>query len=71
MGDGVLTNEDYTFLFISFIIFSVALAIIRNLYHTYAGKNNIKKEIKKRFKRVFENNNNNPIPNQPSSIKDN
>jgi hypothetical protein len=48
----------------------VALAIIRNLYHTYAGKNNIKKEIKKRFKRVFDNNND-PTPKQPSSNKDN
>jgi len=48
----------------------VALAIIRNLYHTYAGKTNIKKEIKKRFKRVFDNNNN-QNPSQPSSNKDN
>jgi hypothetical protein len=31
---------------------------------------NIKKEIKKRFKRVFDNNNN-QTPSQPSSNKDN
>jgi hypothetical protein len=52
-----LTREDYAYLFLSFIIFSVAVAIIRNLYNTFSNKNNIKKEIKKRFKNVFDNKN--------------
>lgn len=38
---------------ITFIIFTIAVAAVRNLYRTHAGKTNIKKAIKKRFKKVF------------------
>ena len=37
----------------TFIIFSIAVAVIRRLYKAQAGKTNIKKAIKKRFKKVF------------------
>jgi hypothetical protein len=37
----------------SFIIFTVAVAIVRNLYRAHVGKTNIKKSIKKRFRKVF------------------
>jgi hypothetical protein len=37
----------------SFIIFTIAVAVVRNLYRAHAGKTNIKKQIKKRFRKVF------------------
>ena len=37
----------------SFIIFSIAVAVVRNLYRAHASKNNIKKQIRKRFRKVF------------------
>jgi hypothetical protein len=37
----------------TFIIFTIAVAVVRNLYRAHAGKTNIKKAIKKRFKKVF------------------
>lgn len=43
----------------TFIIFSVALAVMRNLYRAHVGKKNIKKEIKKRFRKVFGDDNGN------------
>jgi hypothetical protein len=37
----------------SFIIFTIAVAVVRNLFKAHVGKNNIKKQIKKRFRKVF------------------
>lgn len=37
----------------SFIIFSVAFAVVRNLYRNVTGRRNIKKELKKRMKRAI------------------
>lgn len=41
----------------SFILFSIAVAVVRNLYRAHVGKTNIKKQIKKRFRKVFGDDN--------------
>jgi hypothetical protein len=41
----------------SFIIFTIAVAVVRNLYRAHVGKTNIKKSIKKRFRKVFGDDN--------------
>lgn len=48
-------NEIYawSYLVFTFIIFTVALAVMRNLYRNYSGRKNIKKEIRKRMKRAL------------------
>jgi hypothetical protein len=49
----------YGYLAMSFIIFSIAVAVVRNLYRAHVGKTNIKKQIKKRFRKVFGDENGN------------
>lgn len=56
--DGIrIMNETYawSYVVLSFVIFSVALAVIRNLYRNVTGRKNIKKEFKRRFKRAIGN----------------
>lgn len=50
-----VNNEMYAWSYVvfTFIIFSVAFAIMRNLFRNYTGRKNIKKEIKKRMKRAL------------------
>ena len=43
----------------TFILFAIAVAVVRNLYKAHVGKNNIKKQIKKRFRKVFGDDNEN------------
>jgi hypothetical protein len=43
----------------TFILFAIAVAVVRNLYRAHVGKNNIKKQIKKRFRKVFGDDNGN------------
>ena len=54
---GFIQNNEPTWVWgyvvMTFIIFSIAVAVVRNLYRTHAAKSNIKKAIKKRFKKVF------------------
>ena len=44
------------YLIMSFIILSIGVAVLRNLYKAHVGKTNIKKQIKKRFSRVLGDN---------------
>ena len=48
-------NETYAWSYVvfSFIIFSVAFAVVRNLYRNVTGRRNIKKEFKRRMKRAI------------------
>jgi hypothetical protein len=48
-------NEMYAWSYLvgTFIIFSVAVAVVRNLYRNVSGRKNIKKEFKKRMKRAI------------------
>ena len=49
-------NYAWSYLVLTFIIFSVALAVLRNMYRSYTGRTNVKKEIKKRIRRVLGDN---------------
>jgi hypothetical protein len=49
----------YGYIALSFIIFSVAVAVIRSLYKSRVGKTNIKKQIRNRFRKVFGDENGN------------
>ena len=57
IGTGGITvsNETYAWSYLvgTFIIFSVAFAVVRNLYRNVSGRKNIKKEFKKRMKRAI------------------
>lgn len=48
-------NEMYAWSYVvfTFIIFSVALAVVRNLYRNVSARKNIKKEFKKRIRRAI------------------
>ena len=50
-----VNNEIYAWSYVvfTFILFTVAFAVMRNLYRNYTGRKNIKKEIKKRMKRAL------------------
>jgi hypothetical protein len=50
-----VNNEVYAWSYVvfTFIIFTIALAVMRNLYRNYSGRKNIKKEIRKRMKRAL------------------
>ena len=50
-----VNNEIYAWSYVvfTFILFTVALAVMRNLYRNYTGRKNIKKEIRKRMKRAL------------------
>ena len=45
------------YMVMSFIVFTIAVAVVRSLYRAHVGKTNIKKQIKKRFKQVFGDDN--------------
>ena len=49
----------------TFIIFTVALAVVRSLVTQYAGKTNIKKEINKRVRRFMDKSNDNAANSNP------
>ena len=53
----VLGNELYAWSYVvfTFILFSVAVAVVRNLYRNVSGRKNINKEFKKRIKRAIGN----------------
>ena len=52
----VAWTDDWLFFVFAFVVFTVGLAILRTMYNRMAGKTNIKKEVKKRFKNVFGKN---------------
>ena len=61
----MLDTTDWTYILFSFILFSIAVAIIRMTFRRVTKDTNIPKEIKNRFRNVFGGN---PGPNEARPV---